>query len=168
MENWFSNLKNSVSTGSTSLWNKTKELGQSVKNKFSSSSQSIYGGKTRKARHSRHRRKTHSRRIRKMKGGNAPVPYCPKVWSNESPFPEAVGGKKMKGGYSDCSTTAPVPYCPSVWSVGAPVGGKKHRKKHNKKIFEIPNLTSELIKIEKQTSKAAIAASSGKKTKRKN
>ena len=134
MGDWLNNLTNSISNGTTSLWNKTKEMGQSVKNRFSSSqsTQSV-GGKTRKMKY--------SKKMRKMKGGNTPVPYCPQVWSNTSPFPQAVGGKamgrrkmrKLKGGNSSCSTTAPVPYYPQVWSVGSPVSQNAGRKKYNKK-----------------------------------
>jgi hypothetical protein len=63
------------------------------------------------------------------KGGGPALPYNPAmVWSNESPYPQAVGGtrRKRRGGSS------PVPYGPEVWSNIGPfpqaVGGKKKRR----------------------------------------
>jgi hypothetical protein len=78
--------------------------------------QSYLGGK---------RRRRHSMR----KGGGPALPYNPAtVWSNESPFPQAVGGRRTKrrGGSN------PAPYGPEVWSNIGPfpqaVGGRKKRR----------------------------------------
>jgi len=80
-------------------------------------SQSYLGGK---------RRRRHSM---KKRGGAPAVPYNPAtVWSNESPYPQAVGGRRTKrrGG------STPVPYGPEVWSNIGPfpqaVGGRKKRR----------------------------------------
>ena len=36
------------------------------------------------------------KRRRTMKRGGMPVPYSPSVWGDQSPFPQAVGGKRRK------------------------------------------------------------------------
>jgi hypothetical protein len=72
--------------------------------------------------------KRHKKRSMKRGGGPA-LPYNPAtVWSNESPFPQAVGGRRTKrrGGSN------PMPYGPEVWSNIGPfpqaVGGRKKRR----------------------------------------
>ena len=36
------------------------------------------------------------KRRRTKKRGGSPVPYSPSVWGDQSPFPQAVGGKRRK------------------------------------------------------------------------
>lgn len=80
--------------------------------------------------------KKYRRRRSVKRGGSTPIPYNPgTIWSDMSPFPQAVGGKRRtakRGG------STPVPYNPgTVWSdmsqFPQAVGGKRTRNKRNNK-----------------------------------
>ena len=131
---YFDRIKNTFSswTGSTAVQNNQPAFQQPEESvqqfqpqyqspaQYQSPNQSYLGGKRRKRRTLR-------------KGGAPAAPYNPAtVWSNASPFPQAVGGRRTKkrGG------SQPMPYGPEVWSNASPfpqaVGGKK-RKTHTRR-----------------------------------
>lgn len=118
---YFDRIKNTFSswTGSITGQNSQPTFQQPEDNvqQYQSPPQNYLGGKRQ-----RHKRRT------ARKGGAPAAPYNPAtVWSNASPFPQAVGGRRTKkrGG------SQPMPYGPEVWSNASPfpqaVGGKKRR-----------------------------------------
>jgi len=120
---YFENVKKSVSSFFSGKTNPTPvqqyqnvEQIQSTQMPPTAMNQNYGGGKRYKKRSMR-------------KGGGPALPYNPAtVWSNESPYPQAVGGtrRKRRGGSSS------MPYGPEVWSNVGPfpqaVGGRKKRR----------------------------------------
>ena len=139
MSDFFGNLwqstKDATSSATSSVSDMFKKKDEPSSSSSSSSGMTSSTGGKRRTR----TRTSRMRGTRKMRGGNAVVPYSSDVWSNESPFPAAVGGRRrrrrsIRGG--NCSTNKVMPYSSDVWSNESPfpaaVGGGRTRRRTRK------------------------------------